>query len=212
MIDDETALAWARARAAGPQRVVASTPSGIGMRRLVETDASAVWLLPVLPEGASPTVLDELGLTATGVEQPNDTARVLAACLRCCWADPTGSPWPGVVASWDQLTSVFRGITDNRDERYSNIALVAGVRRLAGSGWLRWSEKTREVQLGPRVAAWRDPELSTLRELWRLIPSIDKPDRPGTKDQAGTKELTTDEPGTDDLRTDDLSTEGPDDE
>jgi len=171
----EPALAWARARAAGPQRVTPALPSALGMRRLVETDASAVWLLPVLPEGAGPTVLDELGLTATAVEQPNDTARVLAACLRCCWSDPTGSPWPGVVAGWDQVSAVFRTITDNRDERYSNIALVAGVRRLAGASWLRWSETTREVQLGPRVAAWRDPELSTLRELWRLMPTIPRP-------------------------------------
>ncbi|HST83895.1 MAG TPA: hypothetical protein VLL08_19330 [Kineosporiaceae bacterium] len=173
MNDVDQAIAWARARAAGPQRVPPSTPSGVGMRRLVETEAGATWLLPMLPEGAGPTVLEELGLSATAVEQPNDTARVLAACLRCCWSEPNGSPWPGVVASWEQVTSVFRGITDNRDERYSNIALVAGVRRLAGAGWLRWSEATREVQLGPRVALWRDPELSTLRELWRLIPSID---------------------------------------
>jgi hypothetical protein len=173
MSDLEQAMAWARTRAAGPLRVPPSTPSGVGMRRLVETEAGAVWLLPVLPEGAGPTVLEELGLSATAVEQPNDTARALAACLRCCWSDPNGSPWPGVVASWEQVTSVFRGITDNRDERYSNIALVAGVRRLAGAGWLRWSETTREVQLGPRVAGWRDPELSTLRELWRLIPIIE---------------------------------------
>lgn len=52
---------------------------------------------------------------------------------------------------------------------------MAGVRRLSGAGWLRWSEATREVQLGPRVATWRDPELSTLRELWRLIPTVEKP-------------------------------------
>jgi hypothetical protein len=182
--DVEQAIAWARARAAGPQRVLPSTPSGVGMRRLVETEAGAVWLLPMLPEGAGPTVLEELGLSATAVEQPNDTARVLAACLRCCWSEPNGSPWPGVVASWEQVTSVFRGITDNRDERYSNIALVAGVRRLAGAGWLRWSEATREVQLGPRVALWRDPELSTLRELWRLIPSIDVASAPSPVSEA----------------------------
>lgn len=175
MNDHETALWWARTRAAGPQRVAPNAVSHPGLRRLVETDAAGVWLLPVVPEGAGPTVLDELGLVATPVEQPNDTARVLAACLRCCWADPTGSPWPGVVAGWDQVTAVFRMITDNRDERVSNIALVAGVRRLAGAGWLRWSETTRQVQLGPRVAAWNDPELSTLRELWRLIPTVEKP-------------------------------------
>ncbi len=174
MSDDETAREWARARAAGLQRVAPSASGPPGMRRLVEADAAGVWLLPLVPEGAGPTVPAEFGLAATAVEQPNDTARALAACLRCCWSEPSGSPWPGVVASWAQVSSVFRMITDNRDERYSNIALVAGVRRLAGSGWLRWSEATREVQLGPRVAAWSDPELSTLRELWRLIPNVDK--------------------------------------
>jgi hypothetical protein len=172
MNDLDTALAWARIRAAGPQRVTPSITSSPGMARLVEADAAAVWLLPVLPEGAGPTVLDELGLSATAVEQPNDTARVLAACLRCCWPEPNGSPWPGVAASWEQVTAVFRSITDSRDERVSNIALVAGVRRLAGSQWLLWSESTRQVRLGPRVAGWSDPELSTLRELWRLIPTV----------------------------------------
>jgi hypothetical protein len=163
------------------------------MRRLVEADAAGVWLLPIVPEGAGPTVLDELGLAATAVEQPNDTARVLAACLRCCWSEPSGSPWPGVAASWEQVTAVFRMITDNRDERVSNIALVAGVRRLAGSSWLRWSEATRVVQLGPRVAAWSDPELSTLRELWRLIPNVEKPgdNAPGA---VGTAETVVDIP------------------
>jgi hypothetical protein len=171
----DTALWWARTRAAGPQRMAPAARGPAGMRRLVEAGATGVWLLPMVPDGAGPTVLDELGLTATAVEQPNDTARVLAACLRCCWAEPTGSPWPGVPAAWEQVTSVFRMITDNRDERVSNIALVAGVRRLAGSSWLQWSETTREVRLGPRVAAWNDPELSTLRELWRLIPVVQLP-------------------------------------
>jgi hypothetical protein len=170
--DRDTALWWARTRAAGPQRVAPSVVGSPGMHRLAEAEATSVWLLPVIPEGAAPTVLDELGLAATPVEQPNDTARVLAACLRCCWPEPNGSPWPGVAASWERVTAVFRVITDNRDDRVSNIALVAGVRRLAGAGWLRWSESTREVNLGPRVAGWSDPELSTLRELWRLIPVI----------------------------------------
>jgi hypothetical protein len=48
---------------------------------------------------------------------------------------------------------------------------------------LRWSETTREVQLGPRVASWRDPELSTLRELWRLIPTIAAPTDAGEVDE-----------------------------
>jgi hypothetical protein len=83
----DAAVLWAKVRAAGPQRVAPGGAAPAGMRRLVEADAQAVWLLPNLPDGARPTVLDELGLAGMSIEQPNDTARVLAGCLRCCWAD-----------------------------------------------------------------------------------------------------------------------------
>ena len=79
MNEAETALWWARVRAAGPQRVIPSSASPAGMLRLVEPDVTAVWLLALVPEGARPTVLEELGLPVLAVEQPNDTARVLAA-------------------------------------------------------------------------------------------------------------------------------------
>lgn len=168
---DETAQWWARIRAAGPQRVPPGRLAPAGMRRLVEADAAGVWLLPNTPEGARATVLDELGLAAPAVEHPNDTARVLACCLRCCWVEPAGPIWPGVAAGWDEVASVFRAITENRDEAAGNAAVTAGIRRLAMAGWLRWSEQTRTVQLGPRVTGWSDPELSTLRELWRMLPT-----------------------------------------
>ena len=92
----ETALWWARARAAGPQRILPGGPAPAGMLRLPEPDGSGAWLLPVLPDNASAAVLDELGLPGHVLEHPNDTARVLAACVRCCWADPAGPLWPGV--------------------------------------------------------------------------------------------------------------------
>ncbi|GHJ56377.1 hypothetical protein Nm8I071_56840 [Nonomuraea sp. TT08I-71] len=170
MTEFDTALWWARVRAAGPQRITPGRAAPAGMRRLVEVDAAGVWLMPNLPDGARPTVLDELGLPAPLVEQPNDTARVLATCLRCCWGEPGGPIWPGVIASWSQIVTVFRGITDNRDQAASNRALVGGIRRLSGAGWLRWNEASRNVQLGPRVTAWSEPELSSLRELLRLMP------------------------------------------
>lgn len=169
MNEAETALWWARVRAAGPQRVEPSSAFPAGMLRLVEPDVAAVWLLPVVPDGARPSVSEELGVPAVAVEQPNDTARVLAACLRCCWADPTGPMWPGSPASKDDVASVFREIT-NRDESASNRAVIAALRRLAAAGWLLWDEPGQTARLGLRVAAWGPAELSTLRELWRMLP------------------------------------------
>lgn len=171
MNEFETAAWWARNRAAGPQPTEPGRPAPAGTRRLVEADASAVWLLPNLPDGARPTVLDELGLPAPALEHPNDTARVLACCLRCCWIEPAGPVWPGTGARWEQVHSVFRAITDHRDEAAGTRAVTAGVRRLAATGWLRWDEATRTVRLGPRVATWSEPEVSTLRELWRAMPA-----------------------------------------
>ncbi|RIQ27356.1 hypothetical protein [Jiangella rhizosphaerae] len=167
---DDTALWWARHRAAGPQRVPPAGAHPTGMIRLVEPDASAVWLLPELPDNARPDVLDELGLPGVAVDQPNDTARVLAACLRCCWTEPSGPVWPAAPAPFDRVISVFRGITGSRDERALHAAAMGAVRRLAGAGWVLFDEDTRVVRLGPRVASWSAAELSTLRELWRSLP------------------------------------------
>jgi hypothetical protein len=166
----ETALWWARVRAAGPQRVAPSSAFPAGMQRLVEPDVTAVWLLAVLPEGARPSVSEELGLPVLAVEQPNDTARVLAACLRCCWAEPTGPMWPGTPASKEEVAAVFGEIT-NRGEAASNRALLAALRRLAGAAWILWDEPAQTVRLGPRVAAWGPADLSALRELRRMLPS-----------------------------------------
>lgn len=171
MTVDDTALWWARHRAAGPQRVPPASAHPTGMTRLVEPDASAVWLLPELPDNARPDVLDELGLPGVAVDQPNDTARVLAACLRCCWTEPSGPVWPAVPAPFDHVIGVFRGITGSRDERALHAAAMGAVRRLAGSGWALFDEDTRVVRLGPRVASWSTAELSTLRELWRSLPA-----------------------------------------
>jgi hypothetical protein len=140
------------------------------MQRLVEPDVAVVWLLAVLPEGARPSVSAELGLPVLAVEQPNDTARVLAACLRCCWVEPTGPIWPGAPASKDKVAAVFGEII-NRDETASHRALLAAIRRLAGAAWLLWDEPGQTVRLGPRVAAWGSADLSALRELWRMLPS-----------------------------------------
>lgn len=175
MTVDETAMYWARLRSGGPQRVPAGTAAPTGMRRLVEADAAGVWLVAELPEGARPTVLDELGLGAVAVAHPNETARVLASCLCCCWVEPGGALWPSVATTRDRVLAVFREITDYRDDATSAGAVLAALRRLAAAGWLLLDEASGTVRLGPRVAGWTEPELSTLRELMRAMPSCDQP-------------------------------------
>jgi hypothetical protein len=53
-------------------------------------DAGVSWLVPQVPTDADARVLAEIGLPGPLLEQPNDTTRMLAAVLRCCWADPLG--------------------------------------------------------------------------------------------------------------------------
>ncbi|HEY6794571.1 MAG TPA: hypothetical protein VI248_07800 [Kineosporiaceae bacterium] len=167
---DPTALWWARARAGGPLRVPAGTVAPDVLLRLGEPDASGVWLVAVPPEQGGSGALTELGLAGPLVEQPNDTARLLAAVLRCCWRDPTGPVWPGVPAPWSAVTSVFRHYAD-RDEGAFRRAAVAAVRRLHGAGWVSWDERARLVRVGPRVASWSAADLTVLREMYRQMPA-----------------------------------------
>jgi hypothetical protein len=83
----EAALWWARARAEGPLRVTSATRVPAGMLRLVERGGERCWLLPRPPDDVTPAVLPELRMQVLPVEYPNETSRVLAAALRCCWAD-----------------------------------------------------------------------------------------------------------------------------
>ncbi|HEY1917304.1 MAG TPA: hypothetical protein VGH27_17200 [Streptosporangiaceae bacterium] len=167
---EEAALWWARIRAAGPQLVSAGTATPPGLIRLAEPGSEKIWLLPFFPYGSGPAVLDELDLPRPVLEHPNDSARVLAACLRCCWPDPAGPLWPGASAPFARVAATFEAIT-GRGDTVARPALVAALRRLSGSGWLLWDDQARTVRLGPRVATWAPAELSTLRELWRSIPA-----------------------------------------
>jgi hypothetical protein len=167
----DAALWWAKIRSGGPQRVPPGGAAPAGLRRLVEGDAQAVWLLPNLPQSASPAVLEEYGLPGMSVIDARGSMRVLAACLRCCWVDPGSEIWPGVPARLEDVALVFAHLVPGRDRLTRHRTLLGGVRRLAWSGWLRFDEQTKVVQLGPRVAAWGPLELSTLRELWRLVPT-----------------------------------------
>ena len=153
----------------GPLRAPAGSTPVSGMVRLVEPGGATVWLVAQVPEAADARVLKELGLAAVAVEQPNDTARMLAAGLRCCWADPLDAPWPGVDVPGDMVIGVFRELTGGREEASQHRAAVAALRRLHAAGWLLFDEVAWRVRLGPRVALWSPADLSVLRQLWRSM-------------------------------------------
>lgn len=175
MSPDATALAWARARAGGPYRVPTGSPPVPGTERLVEPGGELVWLVPRVPDSADARVLKELNLAAVSVDQPNDTSRMLAACLRCCWQEPTDPPWPGVPAAASTVITLFRELTAGREREAQHRAAVAALSRLEGGGWLL-AAGDGTLRLGPRVVLWSAADLTVLRQLWRTMPAPDVPD------------------------------------
>jgi hypothetical protein len=171
MSREQTADAWALARATGPLRASPGEAAPAGMLRLIDPGGDAVWLVPQVPDTADVRVLAELGLPAPAVEQPNDTARMLAACLRCCWDDPLGSPWPGRSTSTDRVLALFRKVAGNRDEGAYQRAGTAALRRLDQTRWVLWDESSGSVRMGPRVGLWSTSDLTGLRQLWRSMPA-----------------------------------------
>jgi hypothetical protein len=166
----DNALWWAKVQSAGALQVSPETPAVAGLTRAAEPDGSTVWMVPTLPAGAGHGVLDELGTPPVAVEQPNETARVLAICVTCCWPDRSGSAWPGVVGTLAQIKAVYAGMR-GRPEQPSDLTLVIGsLRRLHATRWLLWDEKAGEVRLGPRVITWGPTQLAGLREICRILP------------------------------------------
>ena len=169
------ALWWAKVQSAGPLEVEPDTPAVAGLTRAASPDGSTVWLVPTLPSGAGHTVLEELGTPPVAVEQPNETARVLAICVTCCWTDRSGPAWPGSTGTLAQIRSVYAAMR-GRPEQPSDLTLIIGsLRRLHATHWLLWNEKAGEVRLGPRVITWTPTDQSTLRDLCRHLPDPPPP-------------------------------------
>ncbi|OKI24719.1 hypothetical protein A6A25_34505 [Saccharothrix sp. CB00851] len=121
-------------------------------------------------------MLRELRMQVLPVEFPNETSRVLAAALRCCWTDIQGSPWPGRPATMREVLDVVDQLTPGRGEEVLHRFGVGALRRLNASRWLDIDDDAQRVCLGPRVATWPDQDLPVLRELCRELP-LPRPDR-----------------------------------
>lgn len=171
MSSAEAALWWARTRAEGPLRVPSATPVPVGMLRLVDRYGEHCWLLPLPPDDVTPAVLRELRLQSLPVEYPNETSRVLAAALRCCWTDAQASPWPGQPAAVRDVLDVLGQLVPGRAEEALHRFGAGALRRLHFSRWLDVDDEAQRVRLGPRVATWPDQDLPALRELCLALPS-----------------------------------------
>ncbi|MFD5776953.1 hypothetical protein [Streptomyces fungicidicus] len=179
MSDADAALWWARVRAQGPLRMPAATRTPAGMLRMVEQGGEHCWLLPRPPDDVTPAVLRELRMSALPVEFPNETNRVLAAVLRCCWADVQASPWPGQSATMHEVLDVVDQLIPGREKEVLHRFGMGAFRRLQSSRWLDIDDEAQTVRLGPRAATWPDQDLPVLRDLWRELP----PPRPDGKSE-----------------------------
>ena len=121
-------------------------------------------------------MLAELGLPGPLVEQPNDTARLLAAVLRCCWEDPAGPVWPGVAGDLGAvLDGVPRGIADRATRRRTAAPRWPRCAAWHQAAWVRWDEAAHRAA---RRRGWRRgaaADLTTLRELCRSIQLTNRP-------------------------------------
>ncbi|MEU6246048.1 hypothetical protein [Glycomyces sp. NPDC047010] len=170
MNGEDTAAAWARARATGDLRLAPTDAAPPGMRRLVGPDPGPVWALPELPEGASPRTVTDLGLPLSTLERPTESAQVLACALRCCWPSPQEPIWPGRPARLDDVISMYLQVNRGKTADYARRAVLPALRRLDWTAWLQYRSGAELVRLGPQVGAWNDFDLNTLRDLWRMMP------------------------------------------
>ncbi|MER6826380.1 hypothetical protein ABT352_10365 [Streptosporangium sp. NPDC000563] len=164
---ESSGMAHVRARAGGPLTLAAGEAAPAGMARLGRGDGTGL-ALPVWPDGATPSLLEEYQVAPVAVERSGETRRVLAAALRCCWTDLASDPWPGTPARVDDVLSAYRALIGRGDDLMRNWA-VGALRRLHDSAWLEVADGL--VRLGPRCASWPAASHAQLRELMRRLPT-----------------------------------------
>ncbi|MFC5819794.1 helix-turn-helix domain-containing protein [Nonomuraea harbinensis] len=162
--------AHARARAQGPLRLGPGAPAPAGMTRLSGPDSSGM-ALPVWPDGVTPSLLEEHQVPPMPVERAGETRRVLAAVLKCCWADHSADPWPGEPAPLERVLDTYRALIGRTDDLMRNWAIGA-LRRLHDSAWVVVAGGI--VSLGPRCALWPVESHAVLKDLVRRIPEPER--------------------------------------
>ncbi|MFI7151914.1 hypothetical protein ACIBO2_43945 [Nonomuraea sp. NPDC050022] len=161
-----------RARSGGPLRLGAGVAAPPGMVRLTRPDSTGQ-ALPVWPDAATPSLLDEYQVPPVPVERSGETRRVLAATLKCCWSDLSVDPWPGTPAPVELILDTYRALIGRADDLMRNWAIGA-LRRLHDSAWIVMSDGV--VSLGPRCALWPVESHAQLKELVRRIPAPEQRD------------------------------------
>ncbi|MGW4795796.1 hypothetical protein ACWEPC_25610 [Nonomuraea sp. NPDC004297] len=165
-----SALAHARVRALGPARLGAGEAAAPGMTRLTRPDSTGV-ALPVWPDGVTPSLLEEHQVAPVPVERSGEQRRVLAAVLKCCWAELSADPWPGDPAPVELVLDTYRELIGRTDDLMRNWA-VGALRRLHDSAWVVLDDGV--VLLGPRCALWPVEAHAQLRELVRRLPEPER--------------------------------------
>ncbi|MEV0345984.1 hypothetical protein AB0H88_09455 [Nonomuraea sp. NPDC050680] len=168
----DDAVAHVRARSGGPLRLGAGVAAPPGMVRLTRPDSTGQ-ALPVWPDAATPSLLDEYQVPPVPVERSGETRRVLAATLKCCWTDLSVDPWPGTPAPAELILDTYRALIGRADDLMRNWAIGA-LRRLHDSAWIVMSDGV--VSLGPRCALWPVESHAQLKELVRRIPTPEQRD------------------------------------
>lgn len=166
------AVAHARARSRGPLRLGAGVPAPAGMTRLTLPDSTG-HALPVWPDGATPSLLEEYQVATVPVERSGETRRVLVATLKCCWTDLSIDPWPGDPAPVELVLDTYRALIGRTDDLMRNWARGA-LRRLHDSAWIVLDDGV--VTLGPRCALWPVESHAQLQELVRRLPEPERPE------------------------------------
>ncbi|MGK5551824.1 hypothetical protein ACSNOI_09440 [Actinomadura kijaniata] len=175
MTVDPHVLARARARVLGVVSADASAPVPPGLTGV--SDGTRVWLLPQWPDGATPALLEEYDTAPMPLDRPGQQRRVLAAALRCCWANLDDAPWPGGEAPVIDVLEVYAGMSRG-DADLARRWATGELRRLSDTGWLLLDETAGTVRPGPRVALWREESLASLRDLLRRLPQPVREDAP----------------------------------
>lgn len=101
--------------------------------------------------------------------------RALAACLRCCWPDPTQPLYPGQPAAREDILDaiISLGAIGGPDDpgRGGTIHAKGALITLEASGLIEHDHATGTVTLGPVVATWSVRQEATLRANWDRLPA-----------------------------------------